>query len=102
MGNEKVRRPYTTPIIEETKTNMEEVPAKEEPAGQITVKTGTIVNTVLVNVRQSPHNDGKVIGRLNRGSEVKILDKLPNGDYEIAYGPKATTGYIKNKYVEVK
>ena len=64
-----------------------------------TNKTGTVTASVL-NVRQKASTSSKIIGKLNNGAKVAIVDTSTKGWYKIKYG--SGYGYVSSQYVSLK
>lgn len=85
---------YSDPFIEET------VPG---PPVETPKLTGVICNSAAVNVRKRPSPHAKILGVLENGDEVIILDRVqtiepgyPPAYWIIEYG--SGKGYIASKY----
>lgn len=63
-----------------------------------TNKTGTVTASVL-NVRQKASTSSKIIGKLNNGTKVTIVDTSTKGWYKIKYG--SGYGYVSSQYVSL-
>lgn len=74
-------------------------PPPQEPKNKDVnnVKTG-VIKADKVNLRTSVSKKGRVIGRLNKGDTVEIIEE---GKEWIRVRAKGKEGYVKAKYVEV-
>ena len=70
---------------------------KKEEAVVIT-KKGKVTDTV--NVRKNASTSANILGILNKGSEIKVIEQMSNGWTKIEH-PNGTA-YIKSDYVEMQ
>lgn len=63
-----------------------------------TNKTGTVTASVL-NVRESASTSSKILGKLNNGTKVTIVNTSTKGWYKIKYG--SGYGYVSSNYVSL-
>ena len=76
------------------------LPASTTVVAQAAIdKTGTVTASVL-NVRQKASTSSKIIGKLNNGAKVTIVDTSTKGWYKIKYG--SGYGYVSSQYVSLK
>ena len=96
-GNRK-EKTYDEVIFDETKKiSTESSPAKVETAVPQTVKNGIIINALLVNVRERPSFESRVLEVLKKGDKVKILKK--GIDFWKVSTKNHSVAYISSKYV---
>ena len=62
-----------TPPVEVPEQKPEQKPEQEPENNTITKVYGTVIGTDTLNVRKSP--DGAIVGKLNRGDKVEILEQ---------------------------
>ena len=61
------------------------------PVGRVNVSSGTL------NVRASPGTNSRIVGTLQNGDLVLILQSLPGWDYVRA---GSASGYVSSQYIE--
>ncbi len=61
-------------------------------------RNGIIINANLVNVRTAPDLGSQILGMLNNGDEVTIIDQL-NDFYKVST-KKCGEGFIYSKYIK--
>ena len=89
--------------IDETQSQPTEEPSKDEESGEektdtVTTKKGKVTDTV--NVRKTSSIDGTIVGILNKGSEIEVIEQIDNGWTKIKHS--SGEAYVKSDYVEVK
>jgi len=84
-----------TDKVEVDRIISEETNAKAEVLDRYT-NLGIVVVDSYLNVREEPHGEGRIIGKMVNNTACNILEEL-DGWYRIQSGP--VTGYISNQYV---
>lgn len=75
----------------------EKSPAQVETRGPETIN-GTIVNSLLVNVRKEPSLESEVLEIVKKGDKVTILDKVK--DFYKVETKSKIIAYISSNFVE--
>ena len=89
---------------EETEMQLSsEVPenAKTESVPEIdnsTIKKAKLTDNV--NVRKTPSTDADVLGRLKKGDEIEVVEKMNNGWSKINYS--GAQAYVKSDYLKIQ
>lgn len=82
---------------EETKVDeVETVGEAKAPKKKAEPVFGTVVNCSKLRIRKTPSLNGEVIGELDKGTKVEILDDKSAKFYKI------TNGYCMKDFIEVQ
>ena len=71
---------------------------KEETTTAVTTKKAKLTDTV--NVRKNSSTSADIIGILNKGSEIEVIEQMSNGWTKIKH-PNGTA-YVKSDFVEMQ
>ena len=72
--------------------------SEEKETVAVTTKKGKVTDTV--NVRKTSSTDGTIVGILNKGSQIEIMEQMSNGWTKIKHS--SGDAYVKSDYVEVQ
>lgn len=70
----------------------------ETQSNTVSTKKGSVTDTV--NVRKTSSTDGTIVGILNKGSEIEVIEQMSNGWTKIKHS--SGEAYIKSDYVKVQ
>ena len=88
-------------VEEQSQTNTEssdKEDSEEKETDAVTTKKGKVTDTV--NVRKTSSTDGTIVGILNKGTQIEIIEQLSNGWTKINHS--SGEAYVKSDYVEVQ
>lgn len=108
MKNKYTNLEKGTPInIEETRSeidnNIEEetVLAEDEPVAMKPLLEAIVSGCVMLRVRSNPSADAAVVGMLDEGTEITILDELPDW-FKMVSKQGTISGYCMRKFTRLK
>ena len=84
--------------LQEKINNVKNLNELNELKAEYLGKKGKVTDTV--NVRKNASTSANILGILNKGSEIKVIEQMSNGWTKIEH-PNGTA-YIKSDYVEMQ
>ena len=87
-----------TSTVANSQTNTTTDNSQTNTTTEVKVKKAKLSATV--NVRKTPSTDGVIVGLLNKGSEVKVIEQMNSGWTKIEHS--SGNAYVKSDYVEMQ
>ena len=89
-------------LDEDALTPQEPVIPQPEPAPEVPVKKGVVVNCDKLNVRKAPTKGSEAIAKITKGNEVIINEAESKGGFYKISTVSGIEGYCMKAYIEVK
>lgn len=89
-------------LAEDALTPQQPVVPQPEPAKEVPVKKGVVVNCDKLNVRKAPTKGSEAIAKITKGNEVIINEAESKGGFYKISTVSGIEGFCMKAYIEVK